>query len=67
MKWYDMAMQVSGIMAEADRRSLLTNLGQVLVQSMRGGSPLEEHRNFNMVGGSPAYEREHVLGRNREA
>ena len=54
-------------MAEADRRSLLTNLGRVLAQSMRGGSPLEEHRNFNMVGGSPAYEWEHVLGRNREA
>ena len=34
---------------------------------MRGGSLLEEHRNFNMVGGSLAYEREHVLGRNREA
>ena len=67
MKWYDMAMQVSGIMAEADRRSLLTNLGRVLAQAMKGGNPLEEHRNFNMVGGSLEYEREHVLGRNREA
>ena len=27
---------------------------------MRGGSPLGEHRNFNMVGGSPAYEREQI-------
>ena len=53
MKWYDMAMQVSRIIAKADQRSLLTNLRHVLAQSMRGGSPLEEHRNFNMVGGSP--------------
>ena len=67
MKWYDMAMQVSGFMAEADRRSLLTNLGWVLAQSMRYGSPLEEHRNFNMVGGSPAYEWEQVLRRNKKA
>ena len=67
MKWYDMTMQVSVIMAEADRRSSLTNLGRVLAQSMRGSSPLEEHRNFNMVGGSLAYEREQVLGRNRKA
>ena len=58
MKWYDMAMQVSGIMGEADRRSLLTNLERVLTQSMRGGSSLEEHCNFNMVGGSLAYEHE---------
>ena len=49
MKWYDTAMQVSEIMAEADRRSLLTNLGRVLTQSMRGGSPLEEHCNFNRL------------------
>ena len=56
-------MQFSGIMAEASRRSLLTNLGQVLEQSMRGGSPLGEHRNLNSVGGSPAYEQE-PAGRN---
>ena len=34
---------------------------------MRGGSSLEEHHNFNMVGGSPTYEWEQVLGRNRKA
>ena len=34
---------------------------------MRDDSPLEEHCNFNMVGGSPAYEWEQVLGRNRKA
>ena len=56
-------MQVSGIMAEASQRSSLTNLGRVLAQSMRGGSPLGEHRNLNSVGGSPTYKREPV-GRN---
>ena len=44
MKWYDMAMQVSGIMAEVDRRSLLTNLGQVLAQLMRGGGTWRSHQ-----------------------